>query len=131
LLQCHKLVTRWRLQPVKFALCDALHIHLIEHGLNAPVKSGSWEALLLRSYDKFSEAERRLIMKWQLRFAAFYSAAFLVLVVFVITNHEISRWVAGATQAEMGSSIVDPTVDPTRVARNANKPPIVETKKSF
>lgn len=86
---------------------------------------------MLRSYDKFSEAERRLIMKWQLRFAAFYGAAFLVLVVFVITNHEISRWAAGATQAEMGSSIVDPTVDPARVARNANKPPIVETKKSF
>jgi hypothetical protein len=95
------------------------------------VKSDPWEALLLRSYDKFSEAERREIVKWQLRFAAFYGVAFLVLLAFVITNHEISRWAAGATQAEMGSSIVDPIVNPAQIAGSANKSPIVETKKAF
>ena len=84
-----------------------------------------------RSYDKFSEAERRMIVKWQLGVTAFYGAALLVLLALVITNREIGLWTASTTQAEIGSSIIGPTVNPTRVVRNANKPPIVEPKKSF
>jgi hypothetical protein len=117
------------LQPAKFALCDVLHIPLIERGLNASTKSGPREAQLLRSYDKFSEAERRSIMKWQLRFIAFYGAAFLVLLALVLTNHEIGRWAASATQAEMKSSIVAPI--PAQTVRNANESPILEAKKPF
>jgi hypothetical protein len=100
-------------------------------GLNASTKSSPREASLLRSYDKFSKAERRLIIKWQLRFATFYGAVFLLLLALVITNREISRWAASAAQAEMKSSIVGPTINPAQIARNANKPSAVEAKKPF
>jgi hypothetical protein len=86
---------------------------------------------LLRSYDKFSEAERRMIMKWQLRLTVFYGAAFLVLIAFVITNHEIGHWAASATQAEIKSSIAGPTINPAQIVRNANKSPTLEAKKPF
>jgi hypothetical protein len=51
---------------------------------------------MLRPYDKFTEAERRTIMRWHLGVAAFYGAIFLVLLLLAVTNHELGRKAASA-----------------------------------
>jgi hypothetical protein len=51
---------------------------------------------MLRPYDKFTEAERRTIMRWHLCVTAFYGAIFIVLLLFAVTNHEISQKAASA-----------------------------------
>ena len=70
---------------------------------------------MLRSYDRFSEADRRVIRKWQIRVAAFYMAAFFGLLVLVVVNQEVRAWTAHATQADMTGSNARPAGDPARM----------------
>jgi hypothetical protein len=70
---------------------------------------------MLKSYDRFSEADRRAIRKWQIGVAAFYMAAFLGFLGFVVVNHEVRAWTALATQADMTGSKATPASDPTRM----------------
>ena len=57
----------------------------------------------MRSYAKFDESERQMIRKWQIGFAAFYSAIFLVLLAFVIADQRAST-AATTTQAKISSA---------------------------
>jgi hypothetical protein len=70
---------------------------------------------MLRSYNKFSEADRRVIRKWQIRVTAFYMAILLGFLALVVINQEVRAWIAHATQADMAGSIARPASDPARM----------------
>ena len=71
---------------------------------------------MLRSYDKFSEADRRVIRKWQIRVTAFYMVVFLGFLALVVINQEVRAWTAHATQADMTGSKARPASDPARMS---------------
>ena len=68
-----------------------------------------------RFYDKFSEADRRAIRKWQAGIAAFYVAVFFGFLALVVVNHEIGAWATSATQADMTGSKARPASNPARM----------------
>jgi len=68
-----------------------------------------------RSYDKFSEAERRTIRDWQIGVLAGYTAVFFGFLVLVAVHQEVGAWAAHAAQADMTSLKAAPASDPTRI----------------
>jgi len=86
---------------------------------------------MLRSYDKFSEADRRLIREWQIGVTAFYGAALLVLLAIVIVNHSIDGWVTNAAQAGIRIPVTGTITTAKQIALPAKGSLIGEVKKTF
>jgi hypothetical protein len=72
---------------------------------------------MYRSYDHFSETDRRTIRKWQLRVIVSYLAGFVMLLAVVIASHQVADWTGRATQAEIASSHSTPTPAAISVTR--------------